>query len=287
LNISRIVKYIILRTKNIINHQAEPIEFKESSTAKNSSLEIFLCFIIFIVSFSLVISKNFIEIKQSSNAKSIISESINWIADIENVSIIAFEQNANSQKVDKQSLNKLLPVKNIVIGNNQLELSQNDLSKYLLTKMTNEIYQNGHAALKGETLDDGYFANKNAYFINIFYDFISIKHLNKLQLAYKLSIGILILVSAFLIYYNINRSLTIIGISVASSVIPIFLFSLAMNIASKLFFPSNTLILYYQKYLNELTYAIQQTGLIVLAIGIFTIFAGWLINNFLFNKSID
>ena len=116
---------------------------------------------------------------------------------------------------------------------------------------------------------------------------ISIKHLNKLQLAYKLSIGILILVSAFLIYYNINRSLTIIGISVASSVIPIFLFSLAMNIASKLFFPSNTLILYYQKYLNELTYAIQQTGLIVLAIGIFTIFAGWLINNFLFNKSID
>jgi hypothetical protein len=242
---------------------------------------------IFIISFSLVISKNFIEIKQSSNAKSIISESINWIADIEKVSLIVFEKNTNSQNLDKQSLNKLLPVKNVVINDDQLELSQNDLSKYLLTKMTNEIYQNGHIALKGETLNDGYFANKNAYFINIFYDLISIKYLNKLLLVYKLGIGILISISAFLIYYNINRSLTIIGISVALSIIPIFLFSLVMRITSKLFFPSNNLILYYQKYLNELTHAIQQTGLIILAIGIFTIFAGWLINNFLFDKSID
>ncbi|MDG1990199.1 MAG: hypothetical protein P8J51_02890 [Dehalococcoidia bacterium] len=242
---------------------------------------------IFIFSFSAIISRNFIEIKQPDNAKTIISQSINWIADIQKVSFVIIEQNANPQSADKQSLDNLLPFKNIEINDDQLQLSQNNLSKYLLTKITNDIYQNGHSVLKGEKISNEYFTNKNAYFIKNFYNFISIKHLDSLQIIYKLSIGILILVSIFLIYYNINKSLAIIGIGIAASVIPIFLFSIFISISSKLFFPSNNLILYYQKYLNEFTNAIQQTGLIILGVSVLIIFTGWLINNFLFDKSID
>ena len=110
------VFFAILRTSKILNHQAKTIEFKESGNTKISSLEIFLCFMIFIFSFSAIISRNFIEIKQPDNAKTIISQSINWIADIQKVSFVIIEQNANPQNADKQSLDNLLPFKNIEIN---------------------------------------------------------------------------------------------------------------------------------------------------------------------------
>jgi hypothetical protein len=87
---------------------------------------------IFIFSFSAIISRNFIEIKQPDNAKTIISQSINWIADIQKVSFVIIEQNANPQSADKQSLDNLLPFKNIEINDDQLQLSQNDLLKIFI-----------------------------------------------------------------------------------------------------------------------------------------------------------
>jgi|TARA_B110000263_G_scaffold59882_1_gene51342 hypothetical protein len=222
-----------------------------------------------------------LEIKKETRAKQIISETINWLGDV-NQTAAFIKQDHGSSKPQAQYTN-LFPVQGITLQKQQLELSSEDLAAYLTTIMSLKLYTDGADALVHQEKNNSYFQNKNIFFVDQFYNLLSIKNQQTFKFIYKYSIMLFMCCSLGLIIIDKLKALSLIGGVIAVSAVPIMLLTLIEKFIIQIFFSTNSIITYYHWYLHEIIRDLQLSIIIFIASGLMMVLLNWFINKFFKN----
>ena len=254
---------------------------------QNNLINIVLSFVIFLAVFTLIFSLHIKNLKNENNAKEIISESISWFADIENTAKYLLNERNKEILLDESNLNNYIPIANVSFGKSQKDLQVNDLTTYLQTSMTNELYTLGSQAFTDSTVELSYRENKNRYLIYNFYNLLSKKSLETFNIMSQIAIFVFFVMSIGLIWSNFKKAFLLIGTSVCSAAFPLLAFGLGIKIIMNVLFPINDLTQFYQNYVNQFASHIQITSITIFIFGLILIAIGWLVNYLLVNNSID